>query len=145
MTPPALAQNNQYKRTLLQLRSKGDLSLEKYIFLSSLKQYDEDMYVCFTPFYRLPLIDLPSPLLCHPPITYNHLLALRFYAILMANMPEICPLIYTPTVGEACLEFSHIYRKPEGLVRYMLPFEVAHLRPTSRDQCSLFIPPLICI
>jgi len=43
MTPPALAQNNQYKRTLLQLRSKGDLSLEKYIFLSSLKQYDEDM------------------------------------------------------------------------------------------------------
>lgn len=34
----------------------------------------------------------------------------------MANMPEICPLIYTPTVGEACLEFSHIYRKPEGMV-----------------------------
>lgn len=34
----------------------------------------------------------------------------------MANMIEICPLIYTPTVGEACLEFSHIYRKPEGLV-----------------------------
>jgi len=33
----------------------------------------------------------------------------------MANMVEICPLIYTPTVGEACLEFSHIYRKPEGM------------------------------
>lgn len=66
---------------MLQLRSKGDRPLEKYIFLSSLKQYDEEM----------------------------------FYAILMANMPEICPLIYTPTVGDACLNFSHIYRKPEGL------------------------------
>lgn len=31
-------------------------------------------------------------------------------------MIEITPLIYTPTVGEACVEFSHIYRKPEGLV-----------------------------
>lgn len=40
----------------------------------------------------------------------------RFYTLLLANMIEITPLIYTPTVGEACLEFSHIYRKPEGLV-----------------------------
>jgi hypothetical protein len=43
LVPPALAQNNQYKRNLLQLRSLGDRSLEKYIFLSSLKQWDEDM------------------------------------------------------------------------------------------------------
>jgi len=33
-------------------------------------------------------------------------------------MMEITPLIYTPTVGEACVEFSHIYRKPEGLVSH---------------------------
>ena len=35
-------------------------------------------------------------------------------------MTEITPLIYTPTVGEACVEFSHIYRKPEGLVSHSI-------------------------
>lgn len=62
MTPPALAKNNQYKRTLLQLRSKGDLNLEKYIFLSSLKQYDEDMYVGVSLYpFQVPPIDHAWP------------------------------------------------------------------------------------
>lgn len=39
-----------------------------------------------------------------------------FYKLCLENMPEITPLIYTPTVGEACLEYSHIYRRPDGLV-----------------------------
>ncbi|EMD35637.1 hypothetical protein CERSUDRAFT_85576 [Gelatoporia subvermispora B] len=38
-----------------------------------------------------------------------------FYKLCLANMSEITPLIYTPTVGDACLQFSHIYRRPEGL------------------------------
>lgn len=39
-----------------------------------------------------------------------------FYKICGSNLSEITPLIYTPTVGDACLQFSHIYRRPEGLV-----------------------------
>ncbi|KZT01066.1 malic enzyme [Laetiporus sulphureus 93-53] len=38
-----------------------------------------------------------------------------FYKLCLDNMSEITPIIYTPTVGDACLQFSHIFRRPEGL------------------------------
>src|SRR5262249_30978605 len=37
-----------------------------------------------------------------------------FYKTVLENVQEIMPLIYTPTVGEACKEFSHIAREPKG-------------------------------
>jgi malate dehydrogenase (oxaloacetate-decarboxylating)(NADP+) len=37
-----------------------------------------------------------------------------FYQTLIANIERLMPLIYTPTVGEACREFSHIAREPKG-------------------------------
>jgi len=38
-----------------------------------------------------------------------------FYNIVMNNIEETMPLIYTPTVGQACKEFAHLYRRPRGL------------------------------
>ncbi|KAG1826641.1 malate dehydrogenase [Suillus variegatus] len=38
-----------------------------------------------------------------------------FYKLCLEYMPEIIPIIYTPTVGDACLQYSKIYRNPEGL------------------------------
>lgn len=38
-----------------------------------------------------------------------------FYAFVEEHLPEMLPVLYTPTVGRACQEFSHIYRRPHGL------------------------------
>lgn len=37
-----------------------------------------------------------------------------FYRTMIDHIDEIMPLVYTPTVGEACKQFAHIYRKPQG-------------------------------
>ncbi len=38
-----------------------------------------------------------------------------FYFLVTRHLEEVIPLIYTPVVGEGCLQFSKIYRRPRGL------------------------------
>jgi len=35
-----------------------------------------------------------------------------FYAVVMKNIEEMAPIIYTPTVGQACQRFGLIFRRP---------------------------------
>jgi malate dehydrogenase (oxaloacetate-decarboxylating)(NADP+) len=81
LIPPVLDFSTHKTRCLEQLRSK-DKSIEKYIYLSSLKEQDPNM----------------------------------FYKLCLEHMSEFTPIIYTPTVGDACQQYSHNYRHPEGLV-----------------------------
>lgn len=52
---------------------------------------------------------------------YTYLLDLQnsnetlFYNLVSHNIKEMIPIIYTPVVGEGCMRFSQIYRRPRGV------------------------------
>ncbi len=49
-----------------------------------------------------------------------------FFRTLLEHIDEVMPLVYTPTVGQACREFAHIFRHTRGF--YVTPEDRGHIR-----------------
>jgi malate dehydrogenase (oxaloacetate-decarboxylating)(NADP+) len=60
-----------------------------------------------------------------------------FYRTVMSDPARFLPIVYDPTIGEACLKFGHIYRQARGMysgtaasILYALMFATCGLVPT---------------
>lgn len=119
------------KGTAFTIKERGDLGLVGLVphHVSTMEEQVERVYKGF--------LQRSTPI-----AKYMHLRALQdrnetlFYAVVSNYVEEMTPIIYTPTVGLACQEFSRLYQKARGL--YISPLnvdsmhEIAHHFP-SRD------------
>jgi malate dehydrogenase (oxaloacetate-decarboxylating)(NADP+) len=54
-----------------------------------------------------------------------------FYRVIMSDPVRFLPIVYDPTIGEACLKFGHIFRRPRGL--YLSITRKGHVKDVLRN------------
>ena len=64
-----------------------------------------------------------------------------FYRLLHEHISEMMPIIYTPTVGEGCRQYSHVFRRPRGLyISYPHRHEIPQiLENAPSDQTQVIV------
>lgn len=54
-----------------------------------------------------------------------------FYRVLMSDPVRFLPIVYDPTIAEACLKFGHIFRRPRGM--YLSITRKGHVKDILRN------------
>jgi malate dehydrogenase (oxaloacetate-decarboxylating)(NADP+) len=80
---------------LPEVSESEDLQLQRVLLQLAQKTTDLERYI-----YLMNLLDHDETL---------------FYRTVMSDPARFLPIVYDPTIGEACLKFGHIYRGPRGM------------------------------
>jgi malate dehydrogenase (oxaloacetate-decarboxylating)(NADP+) len=88
-----------------------DLQLRRVLQQLGTKPTDLERYI-----YLVGLLDTDEPL---------------FYRTVMSDPARFLPIVYDPTIGEACLKFGHIYRRARGM--YLSITRKGHVREVLRN------------
>jgi len=54
-----------------------------------------------------------------------------FYRALIDHLEELSPIVYTPTVGLACQEYSRVYRRPRGM--FISKYDRGHIKEVMQN------------
>src|SRR6201993_807350 len=88
-----------------------DLQLQRVMLQLATKPTDLERYI-----YLISLLDNDETL---------------FYRTLMSDPTRFLPIVYDPTIGEACLKFGHIYRRTRGM--YLSITRKGHVKEVLRN------------
>jgi len=101
----------QQARYTRAIREAEDLQLRRVLQQLADKTSDLDRYI-----YLISLLDNDETL---------------FYRTLMSDPARFLPIVYDPTIGEACLKFGHIYRRTRGM--YLSITRKGHVKEVLRN------------